>query len=73
MKLMIAEIYDAFIAAGTDEKKSRAAAEAVADYQEQINNIKTSIYDIRGLLKSLDWKLNFILAFLVALLLKIFL
>ncbi len=43
MTTMIAEVYDAFRSAGADEDKARAAAQAIADYQRNISELKTEL------------------------------
>jgi len=58
MATMITEVYDAFIAAGTPEVKARLAAEAIANYQEDIKEIK--------------FKLNFLLVLIIPMFLAVF-
>lgn len=39
MSIMVAEVYDALVEAGASEEKSRAAATAIADYDQRFNHI----------------------------------
>lgn len=39
MATMIAEVYDAFKAAGVDDEKARKAAEAVASYENKFQDL----------------------------------
>lgn len=43
MTMMLTEIYDAFRAAGVDEEKSRRAAEAVAAYENRLNDLNFTL------------------------------
>jgi hypothetical protein len=65
MTTMIAEVYEAFIAAGTPEDKARAAAKAVADYEARFARIETD-------LTVLKWTTGTIMAGVAALVLKTF-
>lgn len=65
MKFMITEVYDAFISAGADEQKSRDAAEAIANYRDDIKEIFSQ-------LRLLNWMVTFNLAFTIGVLWKIF-
>jgi len=65
MSIMIAEVYDAFISAGADDQKAREAAQAIADYRDDIGQIKSQ-------LRLLHWMISFNLAFVMAILWKIF-
>lgn len=47
MATMIAEVYDAFKAAGVDDEKARKAAEAVASYENKFQNMKTEFQVIK--------------------------
>ncbi len=57
-ELMLTALYDALVDAGTDKQKARKAAEAVADYQSDIKEIK--------------WKLNFLLILIIPMFLTVF-
>jgi hypothetical protein len=48
MGTMIAEVYDAFKAAGVDDEKARRAADAVASYE-------TRFHDVTSKLNLLPW------------------
>ena len=65
MTIMIAEVYDAFKEAGASEEKSRAAAEAVASYENRFAAIERK-------LTLLTWQMNVVTAGIVALVLKAF-
>jgi hypothetical protein len=65
MTTMISEVYDAFLAAGTPEDKARAAAAAVAAYDQRFTKIE-------GDLSLLRWMVGFNLALTVAVLFKLF-
>ena len=65
MTTMIAEVYDAFKDAGANDDKARAAAQAIADYQKDIADIKSE-------LKLHRWMLGTAIALNIAILLKMF-
>lgn len=50
MATMIAEVYDAFKAAGVDDEKARKAAEAVASYENKFQDLKTSLLEMKAAL-----------------------
>ena len=56
MTTMIAEVYDAFKSAGTEEDKALAAATAIVDYQRDIA-------ELRGDVRPIKWMVGFDLAF----------
>ena len=73
MTTMIAEIYDALLAAGSPEDKARKAAEAVAGYEDRFTTIDQRLAkmegglnqrfaNIEGDMKLLRWMLGFNLA-----------
>jgi hypothetical protein len=43
MSIMVAEVYDALVEAGASEEKSRAAAKAIADYDQRFNRIDSEL------------------------------
>ncbi len=51
MTTMITEVYDALKDAGATDTKSRAAAEAIAEYQKDI-------YEMKSVLKLHSWMLG---------------
>ena len=53
------QLYTALIEAGVADDKAAAAAESVADYQKDINNIKS---DLITKISVLDVKLNILIA-----------
>jgi hypothetical protein len=97
MTTMVAELYDALLAAGTPDEKARKAAEAMAGYEayEQrlgrmetdIGELKRDVGELRRAVSGLDqrvsglsgevllvkWMLGFVLAFQVAIAIKLFL
>ena len=62
---MIAEVYDAFLAAGTPEDKARAAAKAIADYESRFSRIEADLL----LLKRMT---GAVMAGVVSLLIRVF-
>jgi len=65
MSTMIAEVYEAFISAGVDDEKAKAAAKALADYESRFNHIDSD-------LRVLKWMGGAILAGVVSLIIKSF-
>jgi hypothetical protein len=65
MTTMIAEVYDAFLAAGTPEDKARAAAWAIADYESRFTRIEADLL-------LLKWMTGAVMAGVVSLLIKTF-
>jgi hypothetical protein len=61
MTTMIAEVYDALVAAGSPEDKARRAAEAIAAYENRFGKIEAD-------LNLLKWMVGFVLAICVAIL-----
>ncbi|MGI9301511.1 MAG: integrase [Gammaproteobacteria bacterium] len=57
--LMNAEIYDAFMAAGADEEKARAAAQSVAHYDNRLDSIERQIIRLSGHVILVQWMLGF--------------
>ena len=55
MSTMNAEIYSALIDAGASEEKAKEAAKSVADYQNDINEVKAD-------LKLIKWGIGLIIA-----------
>jgi hypothetical protein len=96
MTTMIAELYDALLAAGSPEDKARKAAEAMAGYEAHegrfvrieadIGELKRDVAELKGAVLSIDrrlsalegevrllkWMIGFVLAFLVAISIKLF-
>ena|SRR5580704_1822905 len=96
MTTMIAELYDALLAAGSPEDKARKAAEAMAGYEAHegrfvrieadIGELKRDAAELKGAVLSIDrrlsalegevrllkWMIGFVLAFLVAISIKLF-
>lgn len=60
---MITEVYEAFISAGADDEKAKAAARALADYESRFNRIDSG-------LRVLKWMVGAILAGVVSLIIK---
>ncbi|MGH7060048.1 MAG: hypothetical protein ACREFH_06670 [Stellaceae bacterium] len=62
MTTMIAEVYDALLAAGSPEEKARKAAEAIAAYENRFTAIEQRLTRIEGEIKLLSWMIGFNLA-----------
>jgi hypothetical protein len=62
MTTMIAEVYDALIAAGSPEDKARKAAEAIAGYENRFSAIEQRLIRMEGEIKLLSWMVGFNLA-----------
>ena len=85
--MIVEELYDALIEAGASEEKARAASRAMADMHGYFADIRKDISelrsefraeiselrsDVQGRLRLHEWMLGTILAFLVAILFKVF-
>ena len=83
MTTMIAELYDALVAAGSPDDKARKAAEALAGYEaheqrlvrieSDIGELKRDVAELKRDTFLLKWMIGFVLAFQIALFLKLFL
>jgi hypothetical protein len=62
MTTMIAEVYDALLAAGSPEEKARKAAEAIASYENRFVAVEQRLTKIDGDLNLLKWMAGFDLA-----------
>jgi hypothetical protein len=62
MTTMIAEVYDALLAAGSPEDKARKAAEAIAPYENRFTAMDQRFAKIEGDIKLLTWMVGFNLA-----------
>ncbi len=65
MSTMISEVYEAFLESGASEEKAKAAAEALASYENRFSRLEAG----QMLLK---WMVGFNLAFTMAILWKVF-
>jgi hypothetical protein len=65
MTTMITEIYDALLEAGASQEKARAAAEAVAGFENRFARIEADLSVVK-------WVLTFNTAMLIALVGKVF-
>ena len=63
MELMLGELYDALKEAGASEVSARSAATAVASYENRFSRIEGDLLVVK-------WMLGFVLAGIVALLVK---
>ena len=63
--MMLTEVYDALKDVGANEEKARRAAEALADYQRDIS-------ELRGDTRVLKWIAGTNLAFTMAILWRVF-
>lgn len=52
---MIAEVYDAFVAAGTPDDKARRASEAVAAFETRFSDLGSRIERVEGRLNTVVW------------------
>jgi hypothetical protein len=62
MTAMIAEVYDASLAAGSPEDKARKAAEAIAAYENRFASMDQRFSKIEGDLRLVTWMVGFNLA-----------
>jgi hypothetical protein len=62
MTTMIAEVYDALVAAGSPEEKARKAAEAIAGYENRFAALEQRLTRIEGEIRLLSWMIGFNLA-----------
>jgi hypothetical protein len=62
MTTMIAEVYDALLAAGSPEDKARKAAEAIAAFENRFASMDQQFTKIEGELKLQTWMVGFNLA-----------
>lgn len=73
---MISEVYDALKEAGASEEKARKAAEALTNYDAQLNKIESELATFRAETKGefnlVRWMIGFNLAMTVAIPWKIF-
>jgi hypothetical protein len=69
MTTMIAEVYDALLAAGSPEDKARKAAESTAAYENRFGAIDHRFTKIEGDLNLLKWMVGFDLAATVGIIL----
>jgi len=69
MTTMIAEVYDALLAAGSPEDKARKAAEAIAAYENRFASMDQRFAKIEGDLRLLTWMVGFNLAATVGIIL----
>ena len=65
MSTMISEVYEAFLDAGASESKAKAAAEALANYENRFSKIDANLLLVK-------WMVGFNLAFTMAILWKVF-
>ena len=72
MSTMNSEVYAALVDAGADQTKANEAAKSVAQYDRDLGEIKTSLADIQGGLRTIKWMFGFTLAFVVALTFQVF-
>jgi hypothetical protein len=72
MATMIAEVYDALLAAGAPEEKARAAASAIAGYENRFASLENRMVGLEGKLNMVPWMVATNVAFTAALLVKSF-
>lgn len=73
MTTMIAELYDALVAAGAPEDKARKAAETVAAYENRFAGLDLKLTRIEGDMNLVKWMLGLLLAGVASLVIKTFL
>jgi hypothetical protein len=72
MTTMIAELYDALLAAGAPEDKARKAAETVAAYENRFSSLDLKLTRIEGDMMLIKWMLGVLLAGVISLVAKAF-
>ena len=72
MSTMIAEVYDAFKDAGASEEKARAAAAAIAGYEDRFAKIDREFAEVRSTQRLHSWMLSLHTVFLIAILWRVF-
>ncbi len=55
MSTMISEVYDAFIEAGATPEKAKAAAQALADYDNRFGRLETDMAQVKAELAMVKW------------------
>ena len=65
MATLLVEVYDAFKDAGASEEKARAAASAIANYENRFNKLEADLLVLK-------WMVGAILAGVVSLVMKAF-
>ena len=65
MTLIVKELYDGLVAAGVSEETAKKAAESLSDRDKTVNDIKTDVAIIK-------WMLGVVLAFVIAISVKLF-
>lgn len=71
MATMITEVYDAFISAGTNEEKARAAAQALADFENNFSKLEAKIEKLEIKFQMLQWMMAANLTITIGILLKL--
>ncbi len=61
MSTILKEVYDAFLEAGVSEKKSTAAAKAIADYDEKFGQLNNRFNKVESDLLILKWMVGLII------------
>ncbi len=72
MATMIAEVYDALKEAGASEEKARAAATALASYENRFARLESQLVELQGRVSLLTWMVGFNLAISVTVLFRLF-
>jgi len=72
MSIMITEVYDAFISAGADDEKARKAAQAIANYRDDITVLKVDVSAIKSELNVIRWILSIGFSTILAMLIPMF-
>jgi hypothetical protein len=72
MTMMVAEVYEALLAAGAPEEKAVKAAQALASYDSRFNKVDADLNKLGADIKLLQWMLGLVIAGIVALITKTF-
>jgi hypothetical protein len=72
MATMIAEVYDALKEAGASEEKARAAATALASYENRFARLESQLVELQRRVSLLTWMVGFNLAISVTVLFRLF-
>ena len=70
--VMIEELYDALREAGASEEKVRAAARAMAGYEDRFAGLERKLTAVDGRVSLLQWMVGFNLALTVAVVFRVF-
>ena len=72
MTMMVADVYDALLAAGAPEDRAARAAQALAGYDNRFNKVDADFAKVNADLALLKWMVGLVVAGTVALIIKTF-